>query len=573
MGADTGLFARWGCREKPRATRSLEQERAPVNPEQPKPYEWSVLADSWLEIMDLNGKLGIRAPLNALREAANIRCLCSASPLDLFAAHRFLATLLYWKADLVGGVGELRNRLLAGSVPPELLAGIAAQADVFRLLGEGAPFFQDPAVSGHKESCSAGSFFSEFASGSNIAHFHHGDDKEARVCVRCATIGMLRLVPWTQSGGAGKSPSIHNAPPIMLLAEGANLAVTLGLNLVPLSGAAGKPVWSGHFVPTKPDAPIPYLEAMTWNPRRVHLRAVGSPQLCWRCGRKDMPVIGPIAYLKNPNTKSNKNGEKNVPFYWEDPAAFYTKKKPRVPLKSSREASAAEGSDLRVLIGSDDPPVSAVSTENLDHHGWRLVVPCTNPANNKTYDHRVVELEQPTREVLCTLPQALTTRWDEGKGLDGWKRPNHSSVTTGAATFVRSAVGLLTPADWAVLSMAAYRRMHESPGAFDLLTGLYWGLRDTLGRRRPNRGACWLTLKLMAAVPERVREIRSYAHFSPLDTIAVRQASSVRYPRSLPSGNRLEYELRSALDAHLRRRIPTPINWVSLCHGLHELPD
>ena len=90
----------------------------------------------------------------------------------------------------------------------------------------------------------------------------------------------------------------------MAIASGRNLAITLGLNLVPLPVEAGAAKWTGHFVPTDKDVAVPYLEAFTWNPRRVHLLMPETADVCWRCGKTGTAAVGPIVYLKNEETKT-----------------------------------------------------------------------------------------------------------------------------------------------------------------------------------------------------------------------------------------------------------------------------
>lgn len=444
----------------------------PNEPEQD--LNWNVLTNPWIEVQDLNANPEVLSPLEVLNQANQMCCITSASPLDLFASHRFLLTLLYWKADAGGGAEQVRESLLRGETPRIVLAAIEAEARRFRLFDDQSPFLQDPSVKNTKEQdCkSAGSLFAEFASGTNIAHFHHGDDNNMCLCLRCATIGLLRVVPWSQSGGAGLSPSIHNAPPIMAMPLGPNLAVTLGLNLVPLKGRSGEPKWSGHFEPTDKDAEIPYLEAFTWNPRRVHLRSVETKGICWRCGRSEIPVVGPVVYAKNENTKSNKKGGKTIPFVWQDPSAYYNPDAPYVTIKSYSEEFAATGADLIGLVAkSNSRPTAAVLLGNPEHCGWRLVVPCTNRANNKTYDHRHLELANLSSDTLRALVPPTPLPWRQQE-IDGWASRRVTGSANGATAFVQSAARLLTQEDWGVLACAAYRSMDDSPDAFDLLSGL-----------------------------------------------------------------------------------------------------
>ena len=217
---------------------------------------WNVLTDRWLEVMDHDAKAGFTSPLEALSQASSIHRLLAASPLDLFAAHRFLLTLLYWQADAGGGVQAVRESLLRGDVPRAVLDAISREACRFGLFDERTPFLQDVSARDAKTK-SAGSLFGELACGTNIAHFHHGDDENMRLCIRCATLGMLRVIPWSQSGGAGLTPSVHNAPPITAIALGRDLTVTLGLNLIPLDVDPGAARWTGHFGPSDRNGVIP----------------------------------------------------------------------------------------------------------------------------------------------------------------------------------------------------------------------------------------------------------------------------------------------------------------------------
>lgn len=543
--------------------------------------DWNVLTDRWLEVITLDALTKVCSPLKALSRASKIRCVALASPLDLFAAHRFLLTLLYWKADAAGGVKRLREALLRGELPQAVLEAIAAETPRFRLFDRQEPFLQDTGVQGTKDLKSVGSFFAEFASGSNIAHFHHGDDKNMRLCARCATIGMLRLVPWTQSGGKGLSPAVHNAPPIVAIAQGENLAVTLGLNLVPVSVEAGVAHWSGHFKPTDKDRLIPYLEALTWNPRRVHLRSPQAADVCWRCGARGIPVVGQIVYSKNAETKM-RSGEKlsdKKPFEWNDPAAFYRADKAYTTVKSVDEADAKSGGDLAQLLMGVKAPKSLVVQANPEHRGWTVVIPCTNGKNNKTFDHRQVELTSVSPEAIRSkLPSALS----QGPGgLDGWAKPQQPCRQDGSAAFIRAATQILAHRDWLAVSAAAYEDMHASPAAFDVMSGLWWGLRDKKVSRLPSRNVAWLVLKLMASVPASARVLRNNVSFNPLQRLPKRQPEELRdgapaispYPVSLPRGARLEAVLRDILGANMRRRQPEPVDWASLCYGLDRLLD
>lgn len=535
--------------------------------------DWNVLTSPWLEVVSLRAECQTCSPLEAIGAASEFRCIAAASPLDFFAAHRFLLTLLYWKADLAGGIPPVRDVLLKGRVPPEVLDGLSAEISSFCLFDAKRPFLQDPTVQNDKPK-SAGSLFSEFACRTNIAHFHHGDDKNMRLCLRCATIGMLRVIPWTQSGGQGLFPSVHNAPPIMAVALGENLATTLGLNLIPLPGKMGKAQWSGEFKPTDKTAAIPPLQSFTWNPRRIHLVGPEEDNTCWRCGQFGLATVGPIVYRKNEHTAKRADGQ---PFQWQDPAAFYSTAAPYTTIKSGREESAVTGEDLAALRDEERSPVSAIVAANADHRDWCLIVPCTNPAHNKTFDHRCVSLPGFDLEAIGRILPVREPRrhlW----GRDGWSEPQVSGANAGPARFIHAAIRLLTHRDWTALGSAANRAMHESPMAFDILSGLLWSLRGKVAGL-PSRSAAWLVLKLMAGVPAGARVPRASPGFCPVRALPRRQPDEVRagrpcpspYPISFPRGRQLEADLRYMIERHLRRRVPKPIDWAGLCCDLNYL--
>lgn len=543
---------------------------------------YNLLEEKWIPVLWNDGRFDRVNVMKALTEAGWIRGICLASPLDAFAVHRFLLTLIYWKADLAGGVEQVRAALLKGELPNAVLDAVDKEAHCFDLFEKEAPFLQDISVSNTKEKDkkSVGSLFADLTSGTNIAHFHHGDDENMRLCLPCATLGLLRVVPWTQSGGAGLTPSVHNAPPIVARADGDNLAVTLGLNLVPLDITAGAPQWSGHFKPTNPTGPIPYMEAFTWNPRRILLPAP-QPGNCWYCGQTNTSTVGKIAYAKNENTKQR--ADKKL-FEWQDPAAFYApydaskkyekaKNAPYKTKKSSQENLATDGRDLSNLSDPDKSCLPAVFVYNPRHQDWLLVVPTTNPANNKTFDHRVLELTDLLPETFNSLLPAppLRTR----QGLNGWDEPRLAHPG-GARQLMHAAVELLTQADWASLSNAAYLDMHESPAAFDVFSSLYWGLHKKKIIGLPSPEVAWLMLKMMAFVPASARILHANARFCPYSALPKRQSgerdrASPYYPVSFPRSRRLEAALRNVLLDNSRKRNPEPVDWIGLCHGLNQL--
>ena len=533
---------------------------------------WNVLTTDWLDVMEQDARCSRVSVLDALRRSSEITQIVAPSPLDLFAVYRFLMTLLYWKAEECGGLVKLREALLADRVPRTLVPALKAEEGLFNLFDTRRPFLQDPAVKDAKD-LPPSSLFAEMASGTNVAHFHHADDGTSRLCLRCATLGLLRLAPWTQSGGAGKQPSLHGAPPIMALAWGRSLAETLGLNLVPLDIPHGKPQWSGQFKPAGKKKGVELMEGLTWNPRRVHLRSPLEPSLCCQCGESRTPVVGQIAFEKNPACKQEEDALQE----WRDPAAFYKAEDHRTA-KSSRESDAAVGDDLRRLYEQhfgkkvEPAPVSALVALNPKHSAWLVVMPCTNPANNKSYDHRL----EFVRGFSGDAP-SRAGRWTDQMiwraGDDRLLQPYRiSTPTSGMRRFV-AAAAQLDGSSWAVLANAACRGMDEDPAAFDVFTGIYWPLRNK-HTTLPSRGAAWMSLKLMAtAGAARPSPGNCGGSFRPWEKInpAASPAKRNLYRRAIPAGQHLENELREIIRHAVAGSVSTRIAWAGLCQFLHEV--
>ena len=310
--------------------------------------------------------------------------------------------------------------------------------------------------------------------------------------------------------------------------------------------------------------------------RGGHLGSPRNAEACWRCGRTGVDAVGPIVYEKNDETL--KRSDKQL-FEWRDPAAFYSDDKPYTTIKSSKEDMAVGNADLASLINEKRPVSSAVGARNPNHQGWQLIIPCTNPANNKTFDHRQVAVNGFSRDsirkqIVGATPGTRPVR------RDGWDSAEVADPTGGDARFVRAAARLLIHRDWAALSAAVYRDMHESPAAFDVFSGLLWSLRGKVVGL-PSKNAGWLVLKLMASVPADARLLHRDAVFCPFLALPQRQPDERRkdrttpspYPVSAPRGTRLESDLRRELDKNMRQRSPERVDWASLCFRLDQLLD
>lgn len=548
--------------------------------------KFNLLEEKWIPIVDVKG-LEKKVDFEELiMSSKDIRSISIANPLLEFSIIRFICTLFYWKSGNDEVIKSVRKSFLEENPSRNLFREIMSDADKFDLFNEDRPFFQDRKAKNVKP---CGSLFAEISTGTNIAHFQHGDDEKLRLCLPCTALGILSVVPWSQSGGAGLSPSIHNAPPIVAMAIGGNLSQTIGLNLVPLGVPYGTPQWSGHFIPTSKKERVPAMEAFTWNPRRILIHRDLKPGICGYCGEVSDYTIGSMAFEKNPDTKSRKSKGKSIPFMWRDPSAFYFEDSDYITLKSGKEEAATLCWDLWQLAkgkklstarkGETSDYVRAralVIEENPNHCSWKFVIPCTNPANNKTYDHRSIVAKYTSESLAEFLPQKNDT--ESKKRYEGWRLP---VVKGGHDWFARAAIDALSAEDWLELERAAFCGMHEAPLAFDIFSGLYWGLREKKGCSVPKRATGWLVLKLLAHIPPAVRALNSAGGFNPVEKLLRVQPGKSNlgdsqtqvYPMSFPRGKRLEEELRNVLDTHVRKDGSSPIDWARLCDSLDQKLD
>jgi len=532
----------------------------------------NVLTSPWLEVMDSRARLKRLSVLEALEDSPALHRIVAAAPLDLFAIHRFLLTLLYWQAEDEAGVVKLRKDLLSGRMPGAVGRGLASEAGQFDLFDPRRPYLQDPNVRSSLTH-SAAYLFAESATGTNIAHFDHGEDESARLCLACATLGLLRLIPWMQSGGPGLQPALHGAPPIMPLALGRSFCETLGLNLVPGTRPFGKPQWTGPFTPKTRKVGIALLEGLTWNSRRVHLGPAHPAGDCVRCGASRVAVVGPIAFKKNPACML----DKDYLATWKDIAAFH-RAGTSVTVKADDEEEAAIRDDLRKLFEQrfgkkiEPAPSSAVVTANPDHEEWLVVMPCTNPANNKSFDHRC--------EVLAGFDTAAPTRAEFWHDSVPWQagdkralpQPESPRPSAGVLKFVRLAAGL-DSASWAVLQQATNKALNHSPAAFDIFTGLYWPLRNR-DRTVPSRNAAWLAMKLMATAGRlRPQPRRLTGPYEPWRDLTLRDspAKARVYPKAIPQGRQLETALGDVIHRHAQKPSPAHIDWPGLCQFIDNV--
>jgi phage tail protein X len=255
-----------------------------------------------------------------------------------------------------------------------------------------------------------------------------------------------------------------------------------------------------------------------------------------------------------------------------------------MPVKTGRESASATGDDIQLLFERKygktitPAPTSLVVDANPGHRHWHVVFPCVspNPANNKSYDHRLVTLdewpsESPPRPELW--PSEIPFLAGDPRAIQSLKSV---AAGSGALAFVRAA-SQLDSASWAVIANVADGAMHEQAAAFDIFTGIYWPLRNRQAGV-PSRQAAWMTLKLMATVSQEHRTRRAGSAAQPWKSLSTSQPPQKMrngklrvYPRRIPTDGRLERELREIIDQELSKSPHASIDWPGLCQFLHNV--
>lgn len=196
-------------------------------------------------------------------------------------------------------------------------------ADRFDLFSATHPFLQSATADGDDKPL-AGLIPSQ-PSGSNVAHFHHGDERDFAVSPAVAARLLTTIAPFMTSGGAGLPPSINGAPPWYIVLQGGdadnrNLFQTLLLNCVMIEDllrAHGDeiPAWRDERVTAKEDrTSASLLESLTWRPRRIRLvPRVATQGCCTLTGQKAAVLVARMKFSPGSSTR----------FEWRDPNVAY----------------------------------------------------------------------------------------------------------------------------------------------------------------------------------------------------------------------------------------------------------
>jgi len=280
--------------------------------------KYNLLQEPWIPVLRMDGSqthVGIR---DALARSGLLLSLGEPSATDNLALLRLLIAVTLWCRSEPGS-SEIEALRESRGIPEGWLARLDEDSGAFELFGDGPRFYQDGRVKSEVPGRPASDLLSYFPAATEINHFRHIHDDDVAICPACCALGLIRLPVLAIQGGAGKSPSINNAPPVYFIRRGRTLLDTLMLNM-PRGGPAAddSPVWKPG---PRSSSEIGTLEGFTWQPRAVWLgptRAT-SDSRCSNCGRSG-PVVSSLVFAKGQARKDDTRS-------WRDPHVHYTKER------------------------------------------------------------------------------------------------------------------------------------------------------------------------------------------------------------------------------------------------------
>lgn len=244
----------------------------------------SVLDDGLFRVADANGetqKAGLRYLLAHAHELTDI---CGRTQTGRVALLRLCVAFLedvYRPKTLK----DRRQMLKRGCFDMALVEAYVSECNKdgprFDLDDAEHPFMQmalDPEIDEGAEKPVSNLFFDRPAGNAHI-HFDHRPIEAAFADASDAFEGMLETYLFCTAGAQLYPSGINNTPPVFCIIRGNNLFETLVLNMVSERELGNIPFGEGmvpwrlerSIVPKETVASVSYLEAMTWQPRRLTL--------------------------------------------------------------------------------------------------------------------------------------------------------------------------------------------------------------------------------------------------------------------------------------------------------------
>lgn len=306
---------------------------------------FNLIDSPWIPVLFGNGewrRIGLK---ELFERAKEIRTVAPWNPQDEASLLRFLIAIIYWTR---GNFSEEKRR----DDFQDVVEKLESHRDCFNLLGEGRRFYQVEMMNYDPRPISY--LYTELPSGTNIAHFYHLTDKNARLCLPCCALGLVRWGSYAQAGlDRQRSPSfpagIHGNNPSYFFPDNNDLAEIFNTLWVPVAWVEGDaPSW----VDSRPQ-PLGIMKALTYQSRAIRLieeressRGELSKGDCHLCGDRGVPVIGKMIFTSG--WVRPYNGENN----YEDPF-----------LMTIRIMEEGQEAERRLVLGVDPNDSSEAHAE------------------------------------------------------------------------------------------------------------------------------------------------------------------------------------------------------------------
>ena len=240
---------------------------------------YNVLLEPWITAEEPGSGKRELGLLDTLAEAHALSGLYDPSPLVECGLYRLLLALIldaFHLTNLEAIEGLFQAKVFGRTVLEAYVATVGRER--FDLFDVEHPFLQSPAEVGRDDPVGpVVRLVQHLPSGTFATHFCHGGENEHAFSPAVCARGLAAIAPFMTSGGAGFSPSVNGMPPWYVLVRGGNLFETLVLNSAPLELFGDRdpmpPAWrrDGSVVPKEQRSCTSYLEALTWQPRRIRL--------------------------------------------------------------------------------------------------------------------------------------------------------------------------------------------------------------------------------------------------------------------------------------------------------------
>lgn len=522
--------------------------------------QFNVLTDFQFPVVMTDGTIGKVNPVQALRQAHQIREIATSSPLDRFAIFRFLLALLYWCQGFPHSSGQPDN---GQPFQEDWFARLDEDPKGFDLLGDGPRFYQFLPTGGKKTT--PGYLIHELPTGTNQNHFRHTRDGDYGLCLNCCTLGLLRLPPFAIMGGAGYRPGINGSPPLFAYPEGDTLAATLRLSWRHTQ-PIGEALWDNRAGALPNSGDVGALCGLTWVPHAYWLLDDGRAAQCLLCKSVDAithahrsnarPKLGEnVAWLDphiisrpdaadgefariNPTNPLQGNAR---PDRWVQEVLGATKsfnRRYRIVSLTTDQAKCIHAYEYRGHVSRD----ASLPDDYLEQRekktrqyktilskafrGDRAASKDSNPAafairdvrraiEPRLRDDHIVAGSWPEREyrrgrsLLRQAAQSLAgpRQLDvqsiySDAGASGTRSEYERVRHDQAQEFIDRVAAQLQHGELSRARRWAGSGMHQDSEAFDIFTALWWQIGDSHSRnRRINRDAAWLAVKLLARFP------------------------------------------------------------------------